>query len=153
VSASDEYDEEEIGGMMNGRGNRSTRRKPAPVPQYPSQTPTCCPDANPDRRGGMPETNRLIYGTASSESRWLPTAAARVRARSGKVGFVDKVALGQVFSEYFGVSCQFSFHRLLHNNHLSSEGGTMGHLVVDVPSGLSLTPPQETKKNSSFIPF
>jgi hypothetical protein len=30
------------------------------------------------------------------------------------VGFVvDKVALGQVFSEYFGFHCQFSFHRLL----------------------------------------
>jgi hypothetical protein len=31
------------------------------------------------------------------------------------VGFVvNKVALGQVFSEYFGFLCQFSFHRLLH---------------------------------------
>jgi hypothetical protein len=26
---------------------------------------------------------------------------------------VDKVALGQVFSEYFGFPCQFSFHQLL----------------------------------------
>jgi hypothetical protein len=25
---------------------------------------TCCPDANPGRRGGKPATNRLIYGTA-----------------------------------------------------------------------------------------
>jgi hypothetical protein len=33
------------------------------------------------------------------------------------VGFVvDKVALGQVFSEYFGFPCQSSFHRLLHNH-------------------------------------
>jgi hypothetical protein len=32
---------------------------------------------------------------AQAVSRWLPTAAARVRARSGHVGFVvDKVALG-----------------------------------------------------------
>jgi hypothetical protein len=31
--------------------------------------------------------------------------------RSGHVGFVvDKVALGQVFSEYFGFPCQSSFH-------------------------------------------
>jgi hypothetical protein len=30
---------------------------------------------------------------------------------SGQVGFVvDKVALGQVFSEYFGFPCQSSFH-------------------------------------------
>jgi hypothetical protein len=61
--------------------------------------------------------------------------------RSGHVGFVlDKVALGQVFSEYFGFPCQFSFHRLLHIYHLSSRAGTIGQLVADVPSGLSLTP-------------
>jgi hypothetical protein len=37
---------------------------------------------------------------------------------SGHVGFVvDKVALGQVFSEYFGFPCQFTFYRLLHNHH------------------------------------
>jgi hypothetical protein len=28
-----------VGGIRNGRGNRSTRRKPAPVPLCPSQTP------------------------------------------------------------------------------------------------------------------
>jgi hypothetical protein len=45
------------------------------------------------------------------ESRWLPTAAAWVRARAEHVGFVvDKAALGQVFSEYFGFLCQSSFH-------------------------------------------
>jgi hypothetical protein len=33
---------------------------------------------------------------------------------------VDKVALGQVFSEYFGFPCQISFHQLLRNHpHLS----------------------------------
>jgi hypothetical protein len=62
----------------------------------------------------------------------------------GHVGFVvDKVALGQVFSEYFGFLCQFSFHRLLHIHHLSSGAGTIGQILADVPSGLSLTPPQE----------
>jgi hypothetical protein len=30
---------------------------------------------------------------------------------------VDKVELGQVFSEYFGFPCHLAFHRLLHNNH------------------------------------
>jgi hypothetical protein len=55
--------------------------------------------------------------------------------RSSRVGFVmDKVALGQVFSKLFGFPCQFSFHRLLHI-HLSSGAGTVGQLVVDVPSG------------------
>jgi hypothetical protein len=62
------------------------------------------------------------------------------------VGFVvDKVALGQVFPEYFGFACQFSFHRLLHI-HLSSGFGKRGQILADVPSGLSLNPPQETKK-------
>jgi hypothetical protein len=28
---------------------------------------------------------------------------------------VDKVALGQVFSEYFGFPCKFSFHQLPHS--------------------------------------
>jgi hypothetical protein len=37
VPASADYDGE-IGGMI-GRGNRSTRRKPAPVPLSPPQTP------------------------------------------------------------------------------------------------------------------
>jgi hypothetical protein len=39
VPAPGDYDDGEIGGMMIGRGNRSTRRKPAPVPLYPPQTP------------------------------------------------------------------------------------------------------------------
>jgi hypothetical protein len=38
VSAPGDYDDGEIGGMMIGRGNRSTRRKPAPVPLCPPQT-------------------------------------------------------------------------------------------------------------------
>jgi hypothetical protein len=40
VLASGDYDDGEIGGiMMIGRGNRGTRRKPAPVPLRPPQTP------------------------------------------------------------------------------------------------------------------
>jgi hypothetical protein len=52
-------------------------------------------------------------------SRWLPTAAARVRAPVWQVGFVvDKVVSGQDFSEYFGFSRQnHSFHQLLHHHH------------------------------------
>jgi hypothetical protein len=58
----------EIGGIKIGRGNRSTRRKSAPMPVSPPQTPTCCSDANPGRRGGKPAINRLSYGTASPVS-------------------------------------------------------------------------------------
>jgi hypothetical protein len=48
--------------------------------------------------------------------------------RSGHVGFVvGKVALGQVFSEYFGFLRQSSFHQFLHNHHhLSSGACTIG---------------------------
>jgi hypothetical protein len=38
VPAPGDYDDGEIGGMID-RGNRSTRRKPAPVPLCPPQTP------------------------------------------------------------------------------------------------------------------
>jgi hypothetical protein len=63
VPAPVDYDDGEIGEMID-RGNRSTRRKPAPVPLCPPKTPHTCPDANPGRRGGKPATNRLSYGTA-----------------------------------------------------------------------------------------
>jgi hypothetical protein len=54
---------------------------------------------------------------------------------------LDKVALGQVFSEYFGFSCQSSFHQLLHNHpHLSSGACTIGQEWPQY-QGLSPTPP------------
>jgi hypothetical protein len=61
MPAPDDYDDGEIGGMI-GRGTRSTRRKPAPVPLCPLH-PTCCSDANPGCRDGKPATNRLSYVT------------------------------------------------------------------------------------------
>jgi hypothetical protein len=57
---------------------------------------------------------------------------------SGNVGFVvGKVALWQVY--------QFSLHRLLHTHH----HGTTDPTVAHAPSGLSLTPPQESKNSIS----
>jgi hypothetical protein len=58
------------------------------------------------------------------------------------VGFVvDKVALGQVSSEYFGFPYKSSFLILLHTyHHLSSGAGTIDRLVADVPSGLKSHP-------------
>jgi hypothetical protein len=65
------------------------------------------------------------------------------------VGFVvDKAALAQVFSEYFTFPCQFSFHQMLHT-HLSSGAITIGQIVADVPSGLSLNPPQGKEKGNN----
>jgi hypothetical protein len=89
-------------------------------------------------------TGRAI---AQEVSRCPPAVVARVRSQVRLLGFmVDKVALGQVFSEHFGFLCQFSFHRMVHT-HLSSGAGTIGQLEPDVPSGLSLTPPDEIIKN------
>jgi hypothetical protein len=63
------------------------------------------------------------------------------------VGFVvDKVVLGQVFSEYFDFTCNSSFDQILHT-HLSSGAGTIGQLVANVPSEISLIPLHEIKKN------
>jgi hypothetical protein len=56
VPAPGDYDDGEIGGMIGPSAALSTTN------------PTCCPDANPGRRGGKPATNRLSYGTAPSET-------------------------------------------------------------------------------------
>jgi hypothetical protein len=59
----------------------------------------------------------LCHGRTIAQAviRWLPTAVARVCALSDDVGFVvDKVELGQVFSEYFGFTYQSLFHQILH---------------------------------------
>jgi hypothetical protein len=46
VPTPNDYDDGEIGGMI-GRGNRSTRRKPARVPLCPPQTPHGLPGREP----------------------------------------------------------------------------------------------------------
>jgi hypothetical protein len=58
----------------------------------------------------------------------FPSRRPGFQPGSGHVGFVvEKVALGQVFSDYFGVPCQSSFHQLLYiQHHLSSGAGTRG---------------------------
>jgi hypothetical protein len=66
-------------------------------------------------RGLRHEESRAI---AQAVSRWLPTAAARVQTRVWSSGIVvDKVALGQVFSEYFSFPCQSSCHQILHHHN------------------------------------
>jgi hypothetical protein len=37
------------------------------------------------------------------------------------------------------------------HHHLSSGAGAIGQTVADVPSGLSLTPPQETKERKKKL--
>jgi hypothetical protein len=61
----DEDDCGAICGMKTGRGNRSTRRKPAPAPLCPPQIPHDQTRARtPGRRGWKPANNRLSYGAA-----------------------------------------------------------------------------------------
>jgi hypothetical protein len=63
------------------------------------------------------------------------------------MGFVvDKMALEQVFSEYFGFSCKFSFHRLLHTRYhpgLAQKANQWPTYQVDTVSSLS----KELKKS------
>jgi hypothetical protein len=60
------------------------------------------------------------------------------------MGFVvHQVALGQVFSEYFGPPCQ-SFHLLLHTHHHPSSGdNAISQILANVPNGLIFTSTQE----------
>jgi hypothetical protein len=53
-----------IGGMLISRENRSTGRKPTPVPMSTTNPTLRDPDWNPGRSCGKPATNGLRYGTA-----------------------------------------------------------------------------------------
>jgi hypothetical protein len=66
------------------------------------------------------------------------------------VGFVvDKVALGQVFSEYFGFPCQFSFHQYSTITLIYHLGLYNRPEVAVVPGDVSPTPLM--KKKDSFV--
>jgi hypothetical protein len=67
IPAPGDYDDGEFCGMKIGRGNQSTRRKPAPAPLCPPQIPL-----DPGRRGGKPATNRLSYGAALTKESVTP---------------------------------------------------------------------------------
>jgi hypothetical protein len=54
---------EEFGGVKIGRGNRSTRRKPALSTTNPTWPD---PGANPGHLGGKPATNCFSYGAAKT---------------------------------------------------------------------------------------
>jgi hypothetical protein len=89
---------------------------------------------------------------AQEVSRRIPTAVAPVPARVWLCGICGgQSGTWAGFLRVLRFPCQFSFHRLLHTHHLSSRAGTIGQLVTDVPSGLSLTPSQETKKKKNNI--
>jgi hypothetical protein len=75
-----DYDDGEIGGII-GRGSRKYSEKTCPSAALSTTNPTCCPDANPCRRGGKPATNRLSYGTATRSPCYLSVYPFLIFAR------------------------------------------------------------------------
>jgi hypothetical protein len=89
-------------------------------------------------------TGRAI---AEAVSRWIPTTPARVRARVWQVGFVvDKIAPGQVFSEYFGFPCQLHFIPPTSPSSQSPGTGTIGQYMAAVPRGPSMDSTPQTSR-------
>jgi hypothetical protein len=89
-------------------------------------------------------------GSAIAQASGFPPRKPTFELRSGHVGFVVDKEVQQVFSEYFGFSCHW-FHWIVHThqNHLSSGPDIIGQTLANVLSGLSLTPPQETKNKTN----
>jgi hypothetical protein len=130
--------------------------------------PTQCSRATETQKDRLPALHTDIAGLVSLEfSSYMACGAAPYLKRlvagfppwrsgfhpgSGQVGFmVDKVALGQVFSEYFNFPCQSSFHHLLHNHpHLSSGAGTIGQKWPQY-KGLSPTPLAMKKNKNTWL--
>jgi hypothetical protein len=89
----------------------------------------------------LPVCIRYGRGIVQAVSRRLSTAAARVRAHIRSLGICG----GQsgTGAGFFRV-LWFPLPILIPPTSLSSGAGTINQLVADVPSGFSLTPPQET---------
>jgi hypothetical protein len=51
-------------------GKPKYSEKTCPSAALSTTNPTCCPDANPGRRGGKPASKRLNYGTAKLWCMW-----------------------------------------------------------------------------------
>jgi hypothetical protein len=62
VPAPGDYDDEKLVEWLAGETEVLGGNLPSAA--LSTTNPTCCPDANPGRRGGKPATNRLSYGTA-----------------------------------------------------------------------------------------
>jgi hypothetical protein len=76
-------------------------------------------------------------------------AAARVRGKVRLCGICGgQSGTGAGFLRVLRFLLPIIIRRLLHTHHLSSGVGIRGQSVADEPSGLSLTPPEETKKVS-----
>jgi hypothetical protein len=84
---------------------------------------------------------------AQAVSRLLPTAAARVRARvrsCGICGGPSGIGADILLVLRFPLPVLIPSTAPHSSSSISSGADTIGQLVAGVPSGLSLTPPQET---------
>jgi hypothetical protein len=81
---------------------------------------------------------------AQQVSRQLPTAATRVQSQviSCRLSRLSGAGVGFLWVLYF--SLLILIPPAAPHSSLSSGAGTIGQTVADIPSGLSLTPPQET---------
>jgi hypothetical protein len=71
-----------VGGMRIGRGNRSTRRKPAPIPLRPPQIPH---DLTWDRSRATAVGNRRLTAWAMGRSFYTTDACKWIRGRTDKL--------------------------------------------------------------------
>jgi hypothetical protein len=92
----------------------------------------------------------LVRAVPQAVARRLPTSAYRVHARVTSSGQVDKVALGQVSSEYFGFPCH-TFIPLIANDHLSSRGSYDRPISGLINSGLGYPPTRYMNKRTSNV--
>jgi hypothetical protein len=87
--------------------------------------------------------NNRCRARAQAFSRRLPTTAARVRARVRSCGiFVRQGGIGAGFLPLLRLPLLILIPLLHSHRYLSSGTGIIGQLIADVPSGLSLIPPQ-----------
>jgi hypothetical protein len=83
-------------------------------------------------------------------SRRLHNSAAWVLGQVRSCGICGQSGTGVGFLRVHRFPLPIFIYRLLHiHHHLPSGSGTIGQIVADVPSGLILTTPQETKKKNS----
>jgi hypothetical protein len=113
---------------------------------------------------GIPNSVFLTQSKVVSKGHWLAVPQLRrfvagfslrrpgFELGTAHVGYVvHKVALVQVFSEYFCFPCH-SFHRLFHiHHHPPSGASTVGQTLADVPSGLSVALPKENVNGSTVL--
>jgi hypothetical protein len=91
---------------------------------------------------------------AQAVSRWLPIAAARVRSKVKLCGISGgQSGSGAGFLRLLRFPLPVLIPLTASHSSSISGAGTIGQLVADVPSGLSLTPNQKTNKQKNQTLF